>query len=90
MSRLRVSEVWGSAERSILAIEQVDSLMVEHVSGAGLSVSIRPVALVVREDRRVHAFDLESKPVDLDWLCDRNPGLDLALAAAVAAQEGSA
>jgi hypothetical protein len=87
LPRLRVTEVFDSEERSILAVERVDTLTVEHVTGAVVSVSVQPIAVIVRDDRHVYATDMESNPVDLDRLCDQHPGLDLELAARIAAHE---
>lgn len=87
MSQLRVTEVFDSEQRSILAVEQVDTLTARHVAGVFVSVAIRPIAIVVRDDRHVYATDMESKPIDLDALCDSHPGLDLELAAGIAAHE---
>ena len=70
MAQLRVTEVFDSEERSILAVEQVNTLTVKHVAGTFVSVSVSPIVLVVRDDRHVYATDMASNPVDLDVLCD--------------------
>ena len=87
MPTLRIAEVFESEEHSILAIERIDVLTTRHAVGAAASASIRPIALVVREDRHVRACDLNGNPIDLDALCDSYPGVDLELAARVAAHE---
>lgn len=88
MPTLRVAEVFDSDQFSVLAIERIDVLTTRHVAGTVASVSIRPIALVVRDDRHVRACDMDGEPIDLDALCDSYPGVDLELAARVAAHEG--
>ena len=85
--QLRITEVLDSEARSILAVERVDALTASHVAGVAAGLSLRPVAIVVREDRRIVAYDMQGRSIDLDGWCDANPGLDLALAEAIAAQE---
>ncbi len=84
--QLRITEVMKSEARSILAVERLDALTARHVAGVAVSLSLRPVAIVVREGRHVVAYDMQAQPIDLDSWCDANPGLDVALTDAVAAQ----
>ena len=78
--------MFNSDERSILAVERVDSMTVHNVTAGFVSASIQPVAIVVRERQHVVAYDIESNLVDLDQLRDAVAGLDLLLTEAVAAQ----
>ena len=87
MPTLRIAEVFESDERSILVVERIDILTTRHAAGAAASVSIRPIAVVMRDDRHVRACDLDGNPIDLDALCDSYPGVDLELAARFAGHE---
>ena len=84
MPHVRVTEIFASAERSVLAVERLDVITARHAAGAFASLSIRPIAVLVRNDRRVAAYGVDAHSIDLDRLCDENPGLDVALAEAVA------
>lgn len=87
MPTLRIAEVFESDEYSILAIERIDVITTRHAAGTAASASIRPIALVIRDDRHVRTCDLDGNPIDLDALCDSYPGVDLELAARFAAHE---
>ena len=66
MGELRTRTIFADHRFTIVAVESVACRHGGAACGHHLTVSLKPVAVVVKEPDRTYAVDMEAKPVSID------------------------
>lgn len=79
MTTLRAAMVYQSAATSVVAVESIEFHHHRSPSGMQLFGKLQPVAIVVKNQTGINAFDLFNEPLGLDDLMHKVPNLAVIL-----------